>query len=200
MTRVVLDKIPDSPKVIVPPLPRYLSAGCCSDSSHCKNRADPKFGEKILESVGTARAVIKEKLMGWGTKNFRVLDGIGALAGSGSGIRPNKKDLIQALSRNQTRDGVHWNQEGQKNLAQGIAGCFKTLMDLSRTNDTAANPVSGRQFFWRGFRSPSGSSARSRIQAHGTRGGHHRGGRGGGAAGQPGGRGAGRHHPYKKRT
>ena len=47
-------------KVILSPLPRFLTASCCDGPGHVKNRDDTEFGEKLLDDLVVLKRQIKD--------------------------------------------------------------------------------------------------------------------------------------------
>jgi len=182
----LLLSIPENPKIVIPPLPRYLGVGCCGDLNHCTNLRMADFAEKNLEGLTKLRHLIKTTFVAAGVKNFRVVDSLGGLAGhfpkEGSN-RPGNKDLIPAIKAVLARDGVHLTETGKKNLASTI---YVTICDIKSGSFSPQNVVSGpvhRSHYWRGFISPVGSQRREKNP--GYAGGHVRRGH--------------RAHPYRKK-
>jgi hypothetical protein len=47
------------PTVVVSPMARYLTKGCCADPGHLTNRLDPDFGEKMKKDLLDAKYTMK---------------------------------------------------------------------------------------------------------------------------------------------
>jgi hypothetical protein len=60
--------------VMVGPMPRYVSAGCCPDPEHMANRAAPSFFTNMKKDLATVNRIIKELLHKDGYDNVRCLD------------------------------------------------------------------------------------------------------------------------------
>jgi len=145
-------------KILIPPLPRHLDTPCCGLRDHCTNLSDPNYSSSALNAYTELRKILKTVLLSK-VSNFRVLDGIGAVAGYGSDQnRPGNDNIALPLKQVYARDGVHLNHRGLQNLVAGIVGIIKN-------SDTGALPVSGgRQLShsWHGFLSVRGSSLKPR--------------------------------------
>jgi hypothetical protein len=70
-------------KVVVGPMMRYITEGCCDDSNHIPNRKDPGFSEKLKKELLEARNVLKDYFQKEGHNHCRVLDPAVDIAGDG---------------------------------------------------------------------------------------------------------------------
>jgi len=61
LSRIFLHS-PETPKIVIPPLPRYLYAGCCPDTQHCSNRGDERYQERLLGKIEHLRSKLKGEL------------------------------------------------------------------------------------------------------------------------------------------
>ena len=59
--------------VIVPPIPRYLEAGCCSDPDHVTNIKNADYKAKLEEQVYACKANFKDFAFTGGLRNCRVV-------------------------------------------------------------------------------------------------------------------------------
>jgi hypothetical protein len=157
-------------KVIVPPLPRYLTSGCCQNPSHSTNVNSPGHAGSIITKATHLRTVLKTELLNAGVKNFWLLDSIAGLLG----IPPSSKragnaaetELVASLNK-----GVHFTGSAYANMAHVIKEAFHGLAENTlKQHDAAADATgSGKglhrhggkitTFFWRGFASPVGIPA-----------------------------------------
>ena len=157
---------------MVPPLPQYLTAGCCTDNAHCCNRNELGYKEKITNGVTGIRNLIKSELLKAGVNNFWVLDGLGALAGhlpSEGGGWPGNKELLPDLQQLLAQDGIHLTSTGNNRLAQAIAVTVKNRLISSTSKDISKIFITGGQqqrHYWRGFTSPVGSHLKARAAMH----------------------------------
>jgi hypothetical protein len=62
------------PCVILPPLPRYLFARCCSDENHCTNANDKEFCKILLTGFAQLKRDLIGHLVRLGVTNFKVMD------------------------------------------------------------------------------------------------------------------------------
>jgi len=56
--RPILNAVPSNPKIIVPPYPRYLGSGCCSDKTHCPNCRGSEFAGSQLDGLCAMRKIL----------------------------------------------------------------------------------------------------------------------------------------------
>ena len=52
------------PKIIRPPLPRFVSCGCCGESSHARNVGSEGHGDDFKKKNVHLRKVVKTELTG----------------------------------------------------------------------------------------------------------------------------------------
>jgi hypothetical protein len=60
--------------IMIMPLPRYVTAGCCLDPGHCSNRRFQDFKQHMLNSLDMMRRNFKDFLYFAGLHNIKVLD------------------------------------------------------------------------------------------------------------------------------
>jgi hypothetical protein len=68
-------------KVIIPPMPRYLTGGCCANPGHGTNVHEEGYGIAMLDKLTYLRGQMKKKLKDLGVRNYWLLDGLGAMLG-----------------------------------------------------------------------------------------------------------------------
>jgi hypothetical protein len=155
-------------RIFVPPLPRYVFTGCCNAKKHSTNVGEPDYKEKILGSTMHFRSALKNALLKNGIDNFFVMDGVGSLVGiPPGGNRGAIKNILPELESVMAKDGVHFTDEGYKNLSIAITLAITGLQNGTLTKSKASHlQISGEDrsgcrrkevFFWRGFSSPVGS-------------------------------------------
>jgi hypothetical protein len=93
--------------VIVAPLPRYITAGCCNDEDHVSNRRNPSFKADLLEALELHKRVIKDFLYLAHLRNIKVVDPVVDLRGM-----PDEEVW--------GTDPVHPREEVYRQLAAGI--------------------------------------------------------------------------------
>jgi hypothetical protein len=114
----------DKPCVIVPPLPRYLFARCCNDAAHCTNSGKDDFSKNLLEGFMRLRNDLIKNLIQNGLTNFKVLDSCCVTDCLPTAVIPER---LKGLQKVTARDGIHFSEEGYRNLAKRADKCLKTL-------------------------------------------------------------------------
>jgi hypothetical protein len=105
-------------KILIPPLPRHLFKGCCTDKEHSTNVKDEGYSLTLLRETIRFRHLLKSALLSMGADNFFVIDGVGALIGiPAGGNRRTAMEILLELERVSAPDGVHFNEIGYKNLS-----------------------------------------------------------------------------------
>jgi len=202
----ILEAVPSSPKIILPPPPRYIGTGCCDQETHCSNCRSSEFAQGQLDELISLRKCLKDLLLASGIQNFWVLDGVGVLSGFSDpkdGKRPSKAELLAGVRVSMAKDGVHLTEVGQKNLALAISSAAIRIQERQAGSDYSilADSVSAqsKQHHWRGFTSLRGASSSHSLGSGSGRSGHSRAGHsraGRGGAGHSGARNRYRSHPY----
>ena len=147
----------DGPKVILPPLPRFVAGGCCGEASHARNTEQDGHGEKMLQGIMHLRKIVRDELVSSSLTGYWVADPVAALLDS---------DLLRPVSATELShflggDNVHFTPLGYTKLVAGITNCFeKAVKKLSQS--AASYSVSGSsgapsKFYWRGFISTHGA-------------------------------------------
>jgi hypothetical protein len=127
-------------KIFIPPLPRYVFTGCCNAKKHSTNIAEPEYKETILGSTMHFRSALKTALLNTGVDNFFVMDGIGSLVGiPPGGNRGAIKNILPELDSVSAKDGVHFTEEGYKNLGIAITLAITGLQSGTLTKAKASH-------------------------------------------------------------
>jgi hypothetical protein len=172
--------------IVVPPLPRYLFAGCCKQTEHCANVGLPDHPSKILGDAIVLRNCLKKFVSGLGLGNCRVLDTCcvtNCIPTANADIR------IEALKTVTAKDGVHFHGIGYENLVKSIMQTPTKSAPEQQGSTTTGNT---KIHYWRGFRSPVGVTASCHIRSPAIRGAHAHGGQ------HRGNRTRYHYHPYRK--
>ena len=173
----------------MPPVPRFLTGGCCEDATHSTNTGNTSYKEDLLEKVSHVHKVLRDEVVGSSLSGVWVPDIISGLAG-GEGADSDNNVRVSNISNLFSAERVHLTTLGYKRLAVCITVGVKSSKDKMISADCTVSGVV-RSFFWRGFVSSHGSTrpnfSSSSYKLRGSRTGHggHRGSRGGG------------HHPYR---
>jgi hypothetical protein len=68
----IMHQLEDFPKIVLSPLPRYLTQGCCTDQEHASNRVEDGFRRRIISGTERLRKAIRDQLLESGIRNFKV--------------------------------------------------------------------------------------------------------------------------------
>jgi hypothetical protein len=154
--RVVENVIPilkakgTKPCLILPPLPRYLFARCCSDTGHCSNMHEKGYQEVTMAGFIQLRASLIRLLVSNGLTNFKVMDSCCATSCS---LTASVRERIAELRKVTAKDGVHFFDDGYRNIAERCIACISTMLSEDCKPTCSEKPT---VHFWRGFRSSRG--------------------------------------------
>jgi hypothetical protein len=141
----------DRPCVILPPLPRSLFSRCCNDNNHCTNTKDTGFSEELLAGYIRLRNELIKQLVSHGLSSFKVLDSCCMTTCSKTA---SIAERLKTLREIMAKDDTHFLEAGYKNIADRSMNCIQQIANVEKTTTKKSGP-----YFWRGFKSPSGSSA-----------------------------------------
>jgi len=173
-------------KIILPPLPRYVTGSCCDDVGHANNSRDPVKAISLCKKVGGLRRILKEQVVKSGIEKVWIPDIMGGLLGDGEGSGLNGKDLIKGAGGIFSKDNVHLSQLGFEKITGLIIGGIEKIVNKSDAAAVLPNAGAGK-YYWCGFCSergatkahhaPPGQPSRGRGQySGGWRGGYRGGG------------------------
>ncbi len=174
--------------IVVPPLPRYLFAGCCKQTDHCANVTMPGHPNKTLGDAIVLRNCLKKFVSGLGLSNCRVLD---TCCVTDCIPTANADTRIEALKAVTVKDGVHFLGPGYNCTVKHIMLIpSKSPAEQSGSSTTGTAKV----HYWCGFRSPIGVTAPAHSTQSATqgRGAHAQGGQ------YRGNRAHYQYHPYRR--
>jgi hypothetical protein len=152
----------DAVGLIVPPLPRYLFAGCCNQKEHCQNISDPNHPRRLLSDIIGLRNSLKKIISNSGLVNVRVLDSCCVTSCGGTASTELRLDALRDVM---ATDGVHYLSEGYVNL---VAGCVTAVDASINKTEVAKTNTCQTKHFWRGFRSANG--AKFNVRGNSSRG------------------------------
>jgi hypothetical protein len=72
--KAILDVVGKRPCLVMSPIPRYVTEGCCADVRHVANRLDNGFRTELQRQLDSATKRIKNFLFNSNRRNMRVLD------------------------------------------------------------------------------------------------------------------------------
>ena len=180
----------DVPVVVIPPIPRYICGGCCTEPGHSTNTGNRDYTLIMVNKVAHLRKILRGELKGSSLMRYWVVDAVTDLSSSSVG-KADPQGSVSALADMFTSDNVHLTKLGYTRLAGSIADAAQTANKKQSTADCIITGET-RQFYWRGFTSLHGGkraahSASTHRQGGGQTGGPTR----GGFTRQRG------HHPYR---
>jgi hypothetical protein len=103
--------------VLLSPLSRYITAGCCNDDEHAPNRRDNKFRSVLISGLERTKNNLKMLVENTGLHNCTVFNPLWLIAG------PKKKteaEILQLIAEGWGSDPVHPNTATYDKLAVGI--------------------------------------------------------------------------------
>jgi hypothetical protein len=150
----ILKEKKDTPCVVIPAIPRYVFSRCCSDPTHCTNANSTDYCETLMTGFMRMRNDLIKILVAAGITNFKVLD---TCCPTSCATTANTKSRITDLKKVTASDGVHLSAEGYVNLATRCQACIRALLAAP------PRPVKHAIHFWRGFKSPHGSSRHHNV-------------------------------------
>ncbi len=118
----VIESVQCDIKILVPPLPPYLFAGCCDSPLHCVNVRESAHAESLLSATSRMRALLKRKLADLVPGTTWVMESCSVLLESADMTVPEKLSKLRTVYGT---DGVHLRPEGTENLAKNINGTIK---------------------------------------------------------------------------
>jgi hypothetical protein len=118
--------------VMVGPMPRYVTSGCCQDKEHMANREAPSFLSNMLKDLATCNRLIKEQLHKDGYDNVRCLDPWVALRDIGT------ESLWGP-------DPVHIKREHVPKLVEAVKITLTKIMPKRKNEDQGAGNASKKR-------------------------------------------------------
>jgi hypothetical protein len=136
---------------VIPPLPRFMFSGCCSQPGHSGNVQKDGHAQKLLTDTIGLRNCLKKFVASLGLGNCRVLDSCCVTDCATTANITVRLDALRTVTAN---DSVHFSSVGYDNLVRNI-------LRESITRDVSGDkrPLSSKTHFWRGFRSTVGAAA-----------------------------------------
>ena len=175
---------PQTPKVILPALPRYIGGSCCPESTHASNVGDTNHAVNMIGQVSHLRKVLRDELSGAKILNYWVPDVLEELAPTTAEQPAGSATNTFEISSLFAGDNVHLTVLGYSRLAISIVNSAGTALKREMESQCVVTGAV-KNFYWRGFVSQNGSSRPRALQQQLKM----RGGRGRGGPGCGGGRG-----------
>jgi len=142
----------DLPTLVLPPLPRFIGGGCCSEIGHSTNASDNSYKETMIEKIRHMRKVYKKALTGKECKAW-IGDPVGMLTGKD---QCSNGEAVGELEKIFAQDRVHLTPDGYKRLAEGIVKGIEKAASLNKSRASASR-FSGTGTTWHGITSRVGS-------------------------------------------
>ncbi len=126
--------------LIMPPNPRYVYSGCCTDGSHSTNLGSDGYPAQILEAALHFRKILKTALVGSEELGrFWVTDTLACL----NSIPATTREKLEALRLAIGPDGVHFTDFGRFHVFNSLA---KTIIGLQDGTGQTAKTSRGGGF------------------------------------------------------
>jgi hypothetical protein len=124
----IMNELENLPKIILSPLPRYLTRSCCTDSEHAPNRGEEGFRKKIISSAERLRKSIRDQLLESGVRNFKVYNPLWLIAGP----KTSDEALQQLIDDLWGEDPVHPSRTGYKRLLAALGPLAASVRDTGK--------------------------------------------------------------------
>jgi hypothetical protein len=142
----LLDLVEKKICLIITPMPRYITTGCCSDKTHVTNREEPNFKAKMLASLDDLRVHLKDFLFLNSKRFVKIVD--------------PTYDMRSMADSEIWGDGdpIHLKPEMYAKLADGVIKLRQSALDKKeamgsaqkrRRTDTAERDQDGHRDNWR---------------------------------------------------
>jgi hypothetical protein len=155
-TTAVFSAKKDSRMIVIPPLPRFLFAGCCTMPGHCTNVSSEGYDQKLLIDIIGLRTCLKKFIASLGLGNCRVMDSCCVTDCVSTANIPTRLEALRTVT---STDGVHFTSVGYDNMVRNI------VREGTRDVSDAKKPTASKPHFWRGFREYGwGSGCHSKLQ------------------------------------
>ena len=162
----VLSLHPECPKVVLPPIPRYLKGGCCQQAEHATNTRDESNCENILEKISHLRKILRNELKKSDIDGYWIADTLSALAPPADMTAATLLSSATEIPHLMLSDNVHLSHMGYTRLGEGITGSLDSI--LTKKGKDCVVIGEKKRFFWRGFTSERGSSSRPATRGGGN--------------------------------
>ena len=112
----VLGQLSPVPCVVLPPIPRYLTGGCCDDSTHASNVGKTGEDSAMVEKLMHMRQLLRRELAASKCTNYWVPDVLEHLSATAVGGTAPVQLKSQQLKELFSSDNVHLNGLGYTRL------------------------------------------------------------------------------------
>jgi hypothetical protein len=122
----IFDAIGKKKCIVISPMPRYVSSGCCNNSGHVANRSDPYYLEDMRVQLDGLRRHLREFLFTSGRRNFKVYD-------------PNVDLKDFTVEQTWGDDPIHPKREVASKMADSIISLVDSMEDDGRQEDSRSS-------------------------------------------------------------
>jgi hypothetical protein len=132
----IMNELENIPKIILSPLPRYLTRSCCPDPEHAPNRGEEGFRKKIISGAERLRKSIRDQLLESGVRNFKVYNPLWLIAGP----KTSDEALHRLIDDLWDEDPVHPSPTGYKRLLAAIGLLAASVRDTGKAGAASKTP------------------------------------------------------------
>ena len=130
-------------------MPRYTRSGCCEDTEHATNSANPDYTKQLLSNLDSIRRQIKDMCFAANLRNLTVI---------------NLGKMVEAEDRCWGPDPVHLKADGYGFITYRLIDEAKKLLTSSKTQQGKQNlSASKRNCKREASQTPDGYSKRARL-------------------------------------
>ena len=155
---------PDTPKVILPPIPRYISGSCCDIAGHGDNAGTAEHARLMTEKVAHLRKLLRTELGNSNLEGYWVPDILSGLVPRSEGGETPLEDSAAELGSLFGGDNVHLTPHAYAKLAETVTRGVGEAVKKSMQSECQVTGEKKR-FYWRGFSSARGSTKRVNTPA-----------------------------------
>jgi len=145
---------PAAGTILIPPLPRYWTRGCCQDKSHVANLKEDSYQSELESSVYNSKSNLRDFAFTAGMKNCKVIAAWAA---------------IKKLPDIWANDPVHLSPSGYSTIGKVVAACAPPTPSKHKFVATAGTSSGS------GFKKPNGGTPPAKPASRGARGSWYRG-------------------------
>ena len=117
-------------KIVVAPMPRYITGPCCNNRGHVTNFGDKKYGKIMGDKLADIGDWVKEFVYGKRITNFQVFSPTTLILGT-----DDSKDEMRATWG---RDPVHMTKHGYGKEARALLETLEKNLSLERRSSTSS--------------------------------------------------------------
>ena len=123
-------------KIVVAPMPRYITAPCCSNKKHVTNFGERKYGKQMGDRLADIGEWVKEFVYGKRINNFQVF--------CPTSLTMCPDDTKEEMRAIWGRDPVHLSRHGYAKEARALVDILNKSLNLERTSKAVGQQTSDR--------------------------------------------------------